>query len=189
MGRNTARIGLIGMAVGIAFVTATGPARAQSDPAPKRCAVREAVRLQLRPLDCRLAAAIANGLERSATFRHMVERVGTLDGIVYIHLQPYVNLDGRRVLDGALLHSVTSAGGHRMLHVIVNAEKGDRPIFILAHELQHAIEVLEAADVSTKSAVDQLFERIGFRVYGGAVETRAALDVESVVKRELSRRD
>ena len=189
MGRNTAQIWLIGMAVGIAFVTGTGRAGAQSDPAPERCAVREAVPLQLRPLDCRLAAAIADGLQRSATFRHLVERVGTLDGIVYIRLQSYVNFDGRRVLDGALLHSVTTAGAHRLLHAIVNAEKGDRPIFILAHELQHAIEVLEAADVSTENAVDRLFDRIGFRVYGGAVETRAALDVEDIVKGELSRRD
>ena len=188
MGRNAAQIGLIGMAVGIVSVIGTGRAGAQSNPAPERCAVREAVPLQLRPLDCRLAAAIAHGLKRSATFRQLADRVGTLDGIVYIHLQPYAILDGRTVLNGALLHSVTTAGPYRVLHVIVNA-RGDRLIFILAHELQHAIEVLEAADVSTENAVDQLFERIGFRVYGGAVETRAALDVEDVVKRELSRRD
>src|SRR5262245_63688152 len=101
MERNTARIGLIGMAVGIALVTATQPAGAQSDPTPERCVPREAVPLQLRPLDCRLAAPIADGLERSATFRHLVERVGTLDGIVYIHLQPYVILDATTVLNGA----------------------------------------------------------------------------------------
>src|SRR5262245_41516770 len=189
MGRNTARIGLTAMAVGIAFVAATGSAGAQSDPTLERCAVRGAVPVQPPPLDCRLAAAIADGLGRSATFRRLVERVGTLQGIVYIHLQPYVILDGRTVLNGALLHSVTTAGPHRVLHVIVNAGQGDRPIVILAHELQHAIEVLEAADISTENAVDQLFERIGFRVYGGAVETQAALDVDDVVKRELSRRD
>src|SRR5262245_27856155 len=189
MGRNTAQVGLIGMAVGIVFVAATGSTGAQTHPAPEPCAVRDAVPLQLRPLDCRLAAVIADGLKRSATFHHLVERVGTLNGIVYIHLRPYVKLDGTLVQDGALLHSVTTAGAYRVLHVIVNANRGDRPIVILAHEFQHAIEVLEAADVSTENAVDQLFERIGFRVYGGAVETRAALDVEDIVKRELSRRD
>src|SRR5262245_55250268 len=172
MGRNAAQIALIAMAVGIAFVAATGPAGAQSDPAPERCAARAAVPLQLRPLDCRLTAAIADGLKRSATFRRLVERVGTLNGIVYIHLRPYVKLDGTLVQDGALLHSVTTAGVYRVLHVIVNANQGDRPIVILAHEFQHAIEVLEAADVSTENAVDQLFERIGFHVHWGAVETR-----------------
>src|SRR5262245_64918854 len=125
MGRNAAQIGLIGMAMGIAFATATGSADAQAAQAPKGCAVQEAVPLQLRPLDCRLAAAIADGLKRSATFRRLVERVGTLDGIVYIYRRPYVKFDGRRVLNGALLHSVTTAGGHRVLHVIVNADQGD----------------------------------------------------------------
>ncbi len=195
MGRTTARIGLIGIVVGIAFATgmepvgAVGAAGAQSDRASKRCAAMEAVPLQLRPLDCRLAAAIADGLKRSATFRGLVERVGALNGIVYIHLKPYINPQTKRELDGGLSHAVTTAGDHRLLHVMVGAGQGDRPIFILAHELQHAIEVLEAPDVSTEDAVDQLFERIGTHVYAGAVETQAALDVEHVVRRELSRRD
>jgi hypothetical protein len=64
-----------------------------------------------------------------------------------------------------------------------------RPIFILAHELRQAIEVLEAPDVYTENAVDQLIERIGTHVYSGAVETEAALDAERAVRRELSRRD
>jgi hypothetical protein len=177
------------MVVGIAFATSTGSAGAQSDPAPEACGAREAVPLQLRPLDCRLAAATADGLERSATFRHLVERVGALNGIVYIHLKPYVNPQTKRELDGGLSHAVTTAGAHRLLHVMVGAGQGDRPIYILAHELQHAIEVLEASDVSTENAVDQLFERIGTQVYAGAVETQAALDVERAVRRELSRRD
>src|SRR5262245_44087567 len=187
MGRNTAQVGLIGIAVGIALVAATGSTGAQTHPAPEPCAVRDAVPLQLRPLDCRLAAVIADGLKRSATFSRLVERVGTLNGIVYIHLRPYVKLDGTLVKDGALLHSVTTAGPYRVLQMIVNADRGDRPILILAHEFQHAIEVLETDD-STEKAVDQLFERIGFHVHWGAVETRAALDVEDTVRRELSRR-
>jgi len=93
------------------------------------------------------------------------------------------------VLDGALSHSVTTAGAHRVLHVMVGAGQGDRPIAILAHELHHAIEVLEAPDVSTEAAVDQLFERIGTRVHGGVVETQAALDAERAVRRELAHRD
>jgi hypothetical protein len=189
VGRKTAQLRVIGVAVGIVFATGTGRADAQSDPAPQQCAARQAVPLQLRPLDCRLAVAIADGLTRSATFRQLVERVGALNGIVYIHLKPYVNLQTKRVLDGGLSHSVTTAGGHRMLHVMVGAAQGDRPIFILAHELQHAIEVLEAPDVSTEDAVDQLFERIGTQVYAGAVETQAALDAERAVRREFARRD
>jgi len=189
VGRKPAQIRVIGVVIGIVFATVTGRAGAQSDPARKQCAAQQNVPIQLRPLDCRLTAAIADGLTRSATFRQLVERVGALNGIVYIHLKPYVNPQTKRVLDGGLSHAVTMAGAHRMLHVMVGAAHGDRPIFILAHELQHAIEVLEAPDVSTEDAVDQLFERIGTHVYAGAVETQAALDAERAVKREFARRN
>src|SRR5262245_38746631 len=161
MGRKTAQITVIGAAIGIIFATGTRRVGAQADPAPKDCAARQTVPVQLRPLDCRLATAIAGGLTRSATFRQLVERVGALNGIVYIHLKPYVNPQTRRELDGGLSHAVTTAGAFRLLHVMVGATQGDRPIAILAHELQHAIEVLEAPDVSTENAVDELFERIG----------------------------
>lgn len=188
MGRTPAQITLTGMAVGIAVATGAGPAVAQSDPAPRRCAAaREAVPPQLRPLDCRLAVAIAHGRERSATFRQLVDRVGALHGIVYIHLKPYVNPRTNAVLDGGLSHAVTTAGVYRMLRVMVGAAEGDRPIFILAHELQHAVEVLEAPDVSAENAVDQLFERIGNHVHAGVVETQAANDTERAVRRELRR--
>jgi hypothetical protein len=189
MGRQTARIAAIGVAVGILFVTCAGWASVQSDPAPERCAAREAVPLQLRTVDCPLASAIADGLKRSATFREVAERVGLLGGIVYIQLKQYVDPHTKRVLDGALSHSVTTAGAHRVLHVMVGAAQGDRPIVILAHELRHVIEVLEAPDVSTEKAVDQLFERISTHTHSGVVETQAALDVERAVRRELSHRD
>jgi hypothetical protein len=186
MGRKTAPIRVIGVAIGVVFAIGTGSADAQSDPAPTPCAALQAVPVQLRPQDCRLAAAIADGLTRSTTFRQQVERVGALNGIVYIHLKLYVNPQTKRVLDGALSHAVTTAGAYRMLHVMVGAAQGDRAIYILAHELQHAIEVLEAPDVATERAVDQLFERIGTQVFAGAVETQAALDAEAAVRRELT---
>jgi len=189
MGHRTAQVGLIGMAVGILVATGTGQAGPQSDPVPERCAARDVMPLQLRPLDCRLAVAIADGLKRSATFRQLVERVSTLNGIVYIYLQQYVDPHTKRVLDGALSHSVTTAGAHRVLQLMVGAAQGDRPIVILTHELRHAIEVLEAPDVSTEDAVDQLFERIGTHSHSGVVETQAALDAERAVRRELSQRD
>jgi hypothetical protein len=69
---------------------------------------------------------------------------------------------------------------------MVAPESGDRRLLTLAHELQHAIEVLEAPDVATAGAVDELFERIGTNTSAGVMETQAALDVERAVGRELS---
>ena len=188
MGPKPAWIGVIGLAVGIFTGAPAAAAGAQSEPAQEHCTPPETVPSQLRPLDCRLATAIADGLKRSETFRQLVDRVGTLNGIVYIQLKQSVDPRTKRVLDGALSHSFTTAGAYRVLHVMVGAVEGDRPIYLLAHEFQHVLEVLEAPGVLTERDVDQLFERIGVRAFAGDMETQAALNVEHAVRSELSRR-
>jgi hypothetical protein len=150
------------------------------------CAVRETVPNQLRSFDCRTLAIVANGLARSTTFRQLIDRVGQLNGIVYIEDRYYVNGRTRRVLSGALSHQVTIAGAYRILYLIVAPESGDRRLVVMAHELQHAIEVLEATDANTEAAIDQLFERIGTHTSAGVVETQAALAAEHAVVGELS---
>jgi hypothetical protein len=181
MKRKTARL----LAVGMMLAAGNDRLLAETQ-APQECAAREMVPGQLRPLSCRTAAIVANGLARSATFRGLVDRIGQLNGIVYITDRYYVNSQTRRVLSGALSHSVSMAGPHRVLHLMVAPESGDRQLITMAHEIQHAIEVLEATDVATEAAVDRLFERIGIRVSAGVMETQAALDVERAVARELS---
>jgi len=150
------------------------------------CAARETVPDQLRSFDCRTVTIVANGMARSTTFRRLIDRVGQLNGIIYIEDRYYVNDRTKRVLSGALSHQITRAGAHRVLHLIVAPESGDRRLVTMAHELQHAIEVLEASDVNTEAAVDQLFERIGMHTSAGVVETQAALDAERAVAHELS---
>jgi hypothetical protein len=97
--------------LGVGMVLAAGNDRllAETQP-PQECAVREMVPGQLRPFSCRTAAIVANGLARSATFRGLVDRIGQLNGIVYITDRYYVNSQTRRVLSGALSHSVSMAG-------------------------------------------------------------------------------
>lgn len=174
------------LAVGMMLATGTDRLLAEPQPPPAACFAREMVPNQLRPLSCRTAAIVTNGLARSETFRGLVTRVGQLNGIVYVTDRYYVNSRTRRVLSGALSHSVSMAGAHRVLHLMVAPESGDRQLITMAHELQHAIEVLEAPGVETEAAVDQLFERIGIAVGAGVVETQAALDKERAVARELA---
>jgi hypothetical protein len=130
--------------------------------------------------------AMANGMVRSATLRRMVDRVGELNGIVYIEDRCYVNDRAGRVLSGALSHHITVAGAFRVLHLLVAPESGHRQLTTIAHELQHAIEVLEATEVTSDAAVDRLFERIGVNTSAGVIETQAAVDMERAVGRELS---
>jgi len=116
----------------------------------------------------------------------VIDRVGELNGIVYIKDAYYVDPRTRRALSGALSHAITMAGTHRVLHVTVAPESGDRSLITLGHELQHAIEVLEANDATTEAAVDRLFERIGVRVGASVMETTSAVAVQRAVARELS---
>jgi hypothetical protein len=151
------------------------------------CAALGSVPDYIRGLSCRMARMIASGTGRSATFRHLVEHVGRLNGIVYIEEDYYLNTHTRTRLMGALVHRVTVSGDSRILHLFIAPVSGDQPVITMAHELQHVVEVLESGAV-TEDEINQLFDRIGNRIRAGIVETHAALDVENVVRRELSKR-
>ncbi len=141
----------------------------------------------VRPLDCTLATVTAAGLARSATFRDIVARIAALNGIVYVQPTVIVQSDTRRVLDGALIHRVSQVGSRRVLVVVVVPGKSDRSVTIMAHEFQHAAEVL-ASSASTEAEIDALFARIGVPAGAWTTETAAAIAVERAVGRELSAR-
>jgi hypothetical protein len=114
-----------------------------------------------------------------------VERIRVLNGIVYVRPRPFVQPEAGRVLAGSLVHQVVPAGSHRLLQVLVLPGARDRLVVVLAHELQHAVELLEAG-VSTEAESDALFERIGTGTGAGVVETNAAMEAERRVRRELA---
>ena len=180
MGRNAA------VMLGVTTMIAIGSVGLKAEiQAADACAARATLPAQIRPLTCLTAARVIGGMARSATLCRVIDRIGELNGIVYIKDAYYVDPRTKRVLSGALSHEITLAGSHRVLHVTVAPESGDRPLISLGHELQHAIEVLEAEDVTTEAAVDRLFERIGVRVGGSVMETETAVDVGRAVAREL----
>ena len=142
---------------------------------------------QLDIIDCRLAAAVERSLERSATLREVVRRVGALQGRVYIRTVVSVMPGGPRSLLGGLSHDVVTCGPYRLLHVTVRHGYDDKAVATIGHELQHAVEVLEHPEAGTQFEVDGLFLRIGEQVAARVVETRRALAVEAMVFRELRR--
>jgi hypothetical protein len=172
---------------GMTTIIAIGSVGLKADiQAPVACVARQTLPAQVRPLTCRTGARIIDGMARSATLRRLIDRVGELNGIVYIKDAYYVDPQTKRVLSGALSHQITMAGVHRVLHLRVAPESGDRLLISLGHELQHAIEVLEVNDVTTEAAVDRLFERIGVRAGAGVMETTSAVDAGRAVARDLS---
>jgi hypothetical protein len=57
----------------------------------------------------------------------------------------------------------------------------------LAHELQHAVELLEAKNARSPTECEALFARIGFRSGPHSYETHAAVEVDRRVAKELGR--
>lgn len=134
---------------------------------------------------------MVRGRDRSATFRQLVDRLEAAEWLVLI--QP-----GRcpgRVVVGCLLHFVGSFEGRRYLRLLVRPEgrHPDQVIGTLAHELQHAVEVVWDGGVTDGPSMMALTRRLAtsrFTASGAAVfETAEARRVEETVLRELLQPD
>jgi hypothetical protein len=141
----------------------------------------------LRPLDPLTTAAIEAGQDRSPTFAALVRTVEDAEFVVYVESSRRM----RRGMDGYLVHG---AAGPRYLRLVLKTGLSlDERIEVLAHELQHVREVIQAGIVNDPAAMQALFSRIGYnkRQHGARqqeYETEAARQIESMVARELRAR-
>lgn len=138
----------------------------------------------LRPQDDRVAAALRDGAKRSATFKSLVERIERSQVIVYVALNPTMksNLNG-------MLTWMTQAGGFRYVRASISPDlSSDQMIATVAHELQHAVEVIEDESVTDEKTLTALYQRIG-KPSGSQTpsrwETAAAQQTGNQVRREL----
>ncbi len=141
---------------------------------------------RLRSPDRALLDLLRDGAERSGTLKALIERLEVLRGIVYVTQTVALS----KGLEGCLLHRVWSSGEDRYLRVLVRwGLPKDYLIALVAHELQHAIEVLEAPGAHDSASIERLFERIGVHQRLGkgraSYETRSALEVQDAVSAEL----
>jgi hypothetical protein len=139
----------------------------------------------LRPQDERLTQLLRAGAERSATLRSLVDRIEASRVIVYVAINPLMkpNLSG-------MLTWMTQAGGYRYLRAsISNDLNADQMIATIAHELQHAVEVIEDETVNDENSLVALYRRIG-QQKGHASPSRwdtdAAQRTGFVVRKELA---
>lgn len=140
----------------------------------------------VRSSDAQVARLIQAGLEQSQTFRRLVEALDASDVIVYV--KPKV---GREALGGYLAHNVLNGGPYRYLRVAIAMRGSEaRLISVLAHELQHALEVAQHVSARDAEDVQKLFARLAVSqgcAIGNCFETDAARDVEEAVLTELKR--
>jgi hypothetical protein len=125
-----------------------------------------------------IAALLEQGQQESPTFAGLVAELDRHDVIVYV--QSEIRL--RAGLGGATNHTITTRGQVRYLRVLIDLQRSrERLIGLIAHELQHVLEIARDPTVVSEADVDALFRRIGFRRPGGSYETDAARNIQTRV--------
>lgn len=177
MTRSTAA--LFAFFLSIAAVPAAG--------SPQPVSAQDGVPFHVRTTDPRLRRLVRDGLETSPTFRALVDRLIGSDVIVYLECDnfPSSGVDGR-------LSFATSAGGYRYLLIRIR-QKGTRQheIALLAHELRHAVEVVDTPSIVDAASMAREYERMGYVMRWAqlpvtAFDTAAAVQAGYEVLRELT---
>lgn len=143
--------------------------------------------VRLRPQDARLEQLLKEGSRRSATFKSLVDRIEASNVIVYVALNPMM----KSSLSG-MLTWMTRAGDFRYVRASISKDlTPDQMIATLAHELQHAVEVIDDPNVIDEESLVALYRRIGQQNSNAAParwETIAAQQAGYRVRRELVER-
>ena len=140
----------------------------------------------VRSSDDRLLKALRDGVARSPTLRDLMAVLNRSDVIVYLESSGRM----RTGFSAYLVHRIVTAGNRRYLKVVVNRELArDRLTSVIAHELQHAREVAEAANVRSSAEMGGLFKRLDSGrcvLIRSCTETDAAVRLQAAVLGELN---
>ena len=171
----------IGIGLVIAAMCALGQTSTSAAPWGKRQSVFRA----LRTSDPQLRQALDIGLARSWTLHDLEARLERSSVIVYIARASLARgLAGRTRLIGA-------GDGWRFLSVELDDRYAGLDLLtVLGHELQHAVEIGEAAGVVDEGSMLALYRRIGLpsgdsESDGQSFETRQAIETGRRVHMEL----
>jgi hypothetical protein len=156
----------------VTLSAAAGSAAATDDVAPALNRVRST-----SPV---IGALITQASAQSQTFRELIQTISSTDGVVYVE-------EGECGFGvQACLARVTTAGDNRWLWVFVNIDTDDWELMgSIGHELQHALEVLNEPSVDSTAAMFMLYSRIGWRGFGRAFETYAAVETGTAIRAEI----
>jgi len=138
---------------------------------------------RVRGLGSFVVSLIDETAARSATTRDLLTRLACTDVIVYIEMT------GNPEIPTARTKLVVAAPGVRFLRIGISLMVPYNDLApLLAHELQHAVEIAEHSEVIDDADVRRLYDRIGRTLGRDRWESNAALDVERTVRAELRRR-
>jgi hypothetical protein len=150
---------------------------------PPADATRAVAIPHVRGADERMTMMIADAHARSPLVRDLVARLACSDIIVY------VEITASPLVPRARTKLVAASAEARFLRIGINAGVPKEELAVLlAHELQHAVEIAERDDVRDEAAVRRLYLTIGRRHGPDAFETEAAREAARVARHELRRR-
>lgn len=140
---------------------------------------------RVRAADDEFRSLIREGDARSATFRAMVDEIQASNAVVMIQF----GLCAKGQVRSCVSHVGGSAHTRTIRILISPRTTHDRLIATIAHELQHALEIIRQPDITTNDQVLSLYRRIGTGTCAEGrsdrCETEAALAVEKQVLKEL----
>lgn len=144
-------------------------------------ALLDAPTRRVRSADHAIRTLLKRGYRQSSAFRTLVTRLQRSD--VYVYVEEVPRLPG--ALEGRLM-IVPKAHGHRYVRIQI-ALRGsmEDSIALLGHELQHAVEIADAAEVSDEKGLEALYARIGVRGGAHVYDTVAAREMARRIRREL----
>lgn len=171
-------VGVLAVALSIAQVhgafAAPRPSRAEVE------ALLTSPTRRVRSVEPRIQILLHKGVQWSSTFRDLVVALNRTSVIVYIQTAPNLppSVDGRLMLASA-------PGQPRYLRIQIRPDgQTNELIALIGHELQHAIEVADAQEVTNDETLATLYRRIG-HAEGRGFDTVAAVDTGRRVRLEL----
>jgi hypothetical protein len=141
---------------------------------------------RIRSTDAAMLGLFREGAERSATFRSLINDIDHTTGIVYVEFG-YCAFGH---LNGCLLPSIGGTHSDRYLRILVTPDKTrrthDQLLALIAHELRHALEVLDHQEVIDARSMEAMYRKIGTPLNGqSGWETSAARAAGDAVLEDL----
>jgi hypothetical protein len=141
----------------------------------------------IRTDDRRMQRLLDEGMLRSKKLRALVERISRSDVVVYVKCEgdPRARITGRMTF-------VSAVGGVRYVVVrLAPLQSRVRQIAILAHELQHVVEVADTPAIVDAESMAREYMRMGHinhhsRAPGIAFDTETAIAAGRQVLEELA---
>jgi hypothetical protein len=138
----------------------------------------------LRLTEPELADLIEDGVRASPTLQRLVDQVEASDVIVHVVFD-------RSWSPSAAGHIslLATVPGARYLRISIDRRiAGAQRLALLGHELQHAVEIADAAWVTDHEGVASLYRSIGFRSDNGrddCYDSRLAIETGHRIQREV----